>query len=141
MTMKEIEQRIAKEQSEFNGKRYTGKVPANLLDLFKKAFMSVQPMSHKITPTMIRGILAKKVSELTVLEAGKVMNLVISAHPEKLYKDFDTALKGYEDISNAMIDYNLSIKAKEVEWNALKENLIKLAGIDVNSRKPALYQA
>lgn len=40
-----------------------------------------------------------------------------------------------------MIDYNLGIKAKEAEWNALKENLIKLSGIDVNARRPALYQA
>ena len=141
MDMKQIEARIAKEQSEFNGQRYTGKVPANLLDLFKKAFMVVHPMSHKLTPTMIRNFMGKKVSELTVLEAGKILNLVISAEPEKIYKDFNAALKGYEDVSNAMIDYNLGIKAKEAEWNALKENLIKLSGIDVNARRSTLYQA
>lgn len=139
MTMKEIEQRIAKEMNDYNLQKFTGKIPANTLDLFKKAFMSVSVDRHKLPPHVVKTIAGKKIKDLTNVEVRQAFNLIILADPQIFYKDFESAISGYEVISNTMIDLNIALNKKKEEWDEKKLNFIQLAGLDINQRTPKLH--
>ncbi len=139
MNMKEIEQKIFELQQEFNSQAYPLPLPKTFIEVFKKAFMVVSPQQHKLPLKVCRIISEKKVEELTIMEVGQMTNLIISAKPENLYKDFKTALVNYEALNNIVIDYNIMSKEKESELNAKKVQLMELAGVGV--KRPKIYQA
>ena len=140
MNMSQIEQRIAKEMNDYNAEKFTGKIPANTIELFKKAFMAVSVDRHKLPPHVVKAISGKKIKDLTNVEVRQAFNLIILAEPQILYKDFDSAITGYELISSIMIDLNIALNKKKEEWDETKLNLIRLAGLDVNQRTPHLYK-
>jgi len=139
MNIKDIEKKIAEEQEVFNSAVYPNKLPTWFIEVFKKSFMVVPPYTHKLPLRLCRAIAEKKVSELTNMEVRYATNLIILAEPEKIYKDFKSAISQFEILNGIVVECNYTAQQLEKELTVKKTQLMELAGIGVS--RPKIYQA
>lgn len=133
--MQEIERKIQEEFMNFNNSTYAGKLPKQFIDKFKKAAMVVPQKIHQLSTKKIKEIASKKEGKLTNLDFAYAANLISSVSWDKMYSDFDEAVKEHQLIEDLKMDYNVLVKNKEAELDEKKARMLNLAGIDV-TRKP-----
>ena len=138
LKMQEIERKIQEEFTAFNNSLYLGKLPKQFIEKFKKAAMVVPQKVHQMSTKKIKEIAAKKEGELTNLDFAYAANLISSVSWDKMYSNFDEAVKENQIIEDLKMAYNKMVKNKEAELDEKKGRMISLAGIDVTHKPLAL---
>lgn len=138
LKMQEIERQIQEEFTTFNNSIYSGKLPKQFIEKFKKAAMVVPQKVHQMSTKKIKEIAAKKEGKLTNLDFAYAANLISSVSWDKMYSSFDEAVKENQFIEDLKLDYNISVKNKEAELDDKKARMISLAGINVAKKPLAL---
>lgn len=95
MTAAQIaDKQVNDEIQKFMDKVYDGKlnVPANIIELFKRAVMVVPPNFHQVYFSKIKLIASREPNELSNGEISDVVKLILSATPQSLYDDFEEAI-------------------------------------------------
>lgn len=130
MNQKEIDKKIAEEYNDFYVGVYDGSipVPANLVDLFKKALMVVPPIAHQYPSARVRQMLDKPVEELSWVETGKMVNVIVEAPFHTLYKDIDEALVGAAKIEEFRMNWQAVVAKFDETMKRKREALSNLAG-------------
>jgi len=138
LKMQEIERKIQEEFTAFNDSIYSGKLPKQFIEKFKKAAMAVPQKVHLMSTKKIKEIATKKEGKLTNLDFAYAANLISSVSWEKMYSSFDEAVKEHQLIEDLKMDYNVLVKNKEEELDKKKVTMISLAGINVTHKPLAL---
>ena len=128
-TEKQIDEQIQGDYARFYNKIYDGELPEDLIELFKKAFMALSPNTHQYHANKVKEMGAKSVRDLTNLELGMVINLIVSVPPERLYKTFDESVDNILRIEVIRKQYNEIVDKMNQELGKKKERLMGLSGV------------
>lgn len=82
--IQDIEDEINQEIKRFYNASYAGKLPADFIELYKKAIPNVVPSLIDQTPQAQKVITEKKVNELSVVEVLMVFNAIAATKPSDL---------------------------------------------------------
>lgn len=128
MKENEIEKRIQKDYSEFYSQKYEGKLPSNIISFFVRALFVLAPNVHQIRASKIKELSEKKPDGLTNLEVGVVVNTILSAPLDKIYKDFDEALSVHSELEKVKDEYNAVVDKLNDTLARKKKTLYNLSG-------------
>ena len=137
----QVEKEIENEIQRFYDKGYDGKqnVPANIIELFKRAVMVVPPNFHKVYFSKIKLIASKAPNELSNGEISEVVKLILTATPQSLYDDFEEAMSVHCKIEKFIRNYNEHVNAFQSGLQAKRTKLMSLSGasggMNGNSRR------
>lgn len=136
-----VDKQINDEVQRYYDKVYDGKqnVPANIIELFKRAVMVVPPNFHKVYFSKIKLIASKAPNELSNGEISEVVKLLLTATPQSLYDDFEEAIAVHCKIEKFIRAYNEHVEAFQSGLQAKKTTLMSLSGasggMNGNSRR------
>lgn len=125
----EIDNQLTKDYAAFYNKIYDGELPESLLQNFKKAFMYLVPSTHQYFMSRVKEMAAKTIRDLSVMEVGMIINLIVSTPPEKLYSSFDEAVDSLAILHKLRDDYNKAVEENQRKLKAKKERLMQLSGV------------
>lgn len=109
LNQRKVDEQINEERNKFYHGVYNGEVaiPENIQEVFSKAiFSGVRPQDHQIHVASLRRITTKPTNELTNVEIGSMINVILSTVFDKIYPDMETALESHEHIQKFVMYYN-----------------------------------
>lgn len=114
MLEKEINEQLNKEYECFIYSAYNGKVkpPKDIIELFKRAILSIPPFAHKILFTKVRAISTTKYVDLTNSDLNDIIKVVLNTTLEKLYPNekFEVMVEKQIKMDAFVISYNSHVE-------------------------------
>ena len=140
MNLEEIEQKIQQEAAIYNSEVNPIKAPPFIIEVFKKAVLHTPAIKRKWRVETIVSATEKTVEQLTRLESRMMVNCIVEVDPSFLYRDFKDAMVKEAKVDRFMIAMNEEQAVMEGVLSAKKKQMIELAGIDLNARKPKIHK-
>jgi hypothetical protein len=109
LNQKQVDKQISEERNKFYHGVYNGDIaiPENIQEVFSKAiFSGVLPQDHQIHVSSLRRMTTKPLNELTNVEIGSMINVILTTVFDKIYPDMETALTSHEHIEKFVMYYN-----------------------------------
>lgn len=126
MTEQEVNQQIARKVQAFNDQIFPEPLPDWLLDNFEKLIMETPQKDVRYFADTVRKILAKKPNELTIYEAGFVMDVWNGVKPKLVAKNITQFLDRKGILGNAMQRYNTFLAKENAGFEREKAALMRL---------------
>jgi hypothetical protein len=131
MNTKEIDKKIVELQNKFNAEKHAGKLPKWFKEAFKKAFLTVPSMTHKLAPITVKNLLEKKTTDYTRLDVRMATNTIILAKPSDVWgEDVNIVLKSFQEAQDMIVQCNMELAKNEGELREKRLNMINLAGLN-----------
>ena len=142
MTQQEqINKQLNEEYDNFLNEVYDSKfpVPSSLIDLFKKAIMSMPPFAHKIRFNKVRAISVMKTEELTNGLLQEMIKVILNTSLQKLYnndgiheEDFFRIIENQIQLEKFVLCYNNHVDDFRKKLEMRKATLESLSGARSN---------
>lgn len=129
-TEKDIDRAIQNDVDRFNHAIYDGTLPDTLFDMFKRCLMILPLTSHRLNPSYIKDMVAKRQNELNFIEVGVVINLIKDVSPREVYPSLEEFLDTSIIFEAVSTEYNKKISDFEKTCIKKKNFQMKIAGLD-----------
>lgn len=130
-TENQIEKQLQEEFRAFELSVYKSlvEVPPNLIELLKKATLSLAPQFHQVLASRIKMIVSKQPDELTIVDLNATLKIIVNTPLEKLYgNDFDTAIESQIAFERYMLSFNQAVETFQKTLQEKKSRLQSLSG-------------
>lgn len=138
MTEQDVKQSMNLAVQTFNNKVYQGFMPLDLIEKFKVAIMKMPPSNHAYRSDLIRSIVSKHQSDLTMLEVGVIVNLLYTIPPEVFFITLEEWLDFHDQLVRLNVEYNKETADFNKGLAKRERKLRELAGLDNAIRMPSL---
>jgi len=129
MNTQDIEKQIQDDYKKFQTATFEEALPKDIIEKFKLAIMAIAPNSHQLHPKTIRDIVGKKEKDLTNIEVGFIIKVIIETPLEKIFgADFNKSINELEKILDLNVACNVADAKKKEELYQRKATLLSLAG-------------
>ena len=141
MTQQEqINKQLDDEYDTFLNTKYSGKIapPLYIIDLFKRAIISLPPYAHKINFRKVKVIASMKVEELTNGLLQDIIKVVLNTSLDKLFSGndfFNSVIDDYIEIEKFVLAYNNHIDDYRKKLEMKKATLESLSGVRNNGMR------
>lgn len=126
----EVQSQLSRDYDNFLSSVYVSKVgiPKNLIEAFKIGIMMIGSFNHKINFNKVKIIASSKIEDLRVGEINEIIRVVMNVPPERIYKDFKSAVEGNIALEKLVVEYNETIENFKKQLDLKKVTLESLAG-------------
>lgn len=112
MTQQEINDQVQGELKEYENSIYPYSLPNFLMTVFKSAIMHVLLHEAQLKAVQVAEILTKNANELTVIEVGKVTNVIAACKWKYMYHDAKDAARKHQEIEAVVDEFNNAMQGK-----------------------------
>jgi TusA-related sulfurtransferase len=130
LTQQDIENQLKGVVNAFYSANYDGELPTDLIEKFRIAIMEVSPMSHQIQGAEILEIAKKRIDELTILQVGRIINVLVTVPPSKLHDTLEDAFAFNSKLEKIMQSHNLMVANFEKKLAKQKTSLETIGGVN-----------
>lgn len=127
-TKADIDRQLKQGADLFYSQKYEFDLPENLLEVFKRALFVTPPAVHKYQSSYTSALLAvKSVKDLTILNVGHIMNLIMACRPIDVHDTIEEAIEWIGIAEAVSLDYSKLTVPFEKSQRKKEESLMQLA--------------
>lgn len=141
LTVEQIEATIQAEYSKYYNSPFLledgTQLPSDLTDIFKTAIKKISPQLHQVYAKKIREIINKRLEDLTFLEVGMMVNVILGIELERLYPnlELEEMLDKHEYFEKIQISYNKQVDDLNIRLKSRKLSLMEIGGFTKNTHR------
>lgn len=129
LTEEDINLEVQNDFANYYNKPYDGELPDSLIELFKIALFKVPPQIHQLHVSKLKYLCNVKPRDLTVIEVGIVMNVIMAASFDVLYKDLEESLDSHGELEIVQMKYNKDVAELENRCVSKRNSMLRLSNI------------